>query len=379
MAMSFSTMAMPSRRNSEFPPNDKFKMATENRQVMPMIIEPPPEFKVEDFAESGNNSHDTEIKTLVDDSALGDLSTPTQQGSRKVSVCTFETGKSTNSEKSNLSSSKQSPHFAIRDVTTATTPSPPSEPSPHDSSYDRTNHTRRRMRRQLHLIFIYPIMYIALWIPPLILYLMGFSSKYKSGLPPALAVTSTMCLTLMGGIDSVVFLLREKPWRRRGRLNNGLRGNNGSLSYDTDAHREEEEEEDIAAPTSNAQFPSTELTQVNDNPERSLSLAKAQMFIAEDQPSPLPTSSLFRKVVPRAKTSTSDSQSVARELAYERLALETAERKLSCRSSEEQGSERKYSGRSSGDNGGKRSSSGAGMGSPSSGTREWWDRKDSIA
>jgi hypothetical protein len=364
MTMSFHTTTMTSRKSSVVPAkaDEKSKTLADNRQVMPVILEPPAESQEEDISGSGSNSPSKEIRTPVDDSALGDSNIQTNRGGRQQSVCTTATAKSTSSEKSYLSITKPTPHFAIQDITTVPQSLLSGKPPPQESSADRTNHTRRRMRRQLHLIFIYPIVYVALWVPTLILYIMQFLPKYKSGLPPALAVTSTMCLTLMGGIDSIVFLLREKPWRRGARFKKGIRGNNGSLSYDNDPEREEEEE---APPTSTAQFSTMELMHSADRPSRGPSLSMPQWPLAEDQASPLPTSSLFRKVVQRPKVTTSDSQSVARELAYERLAMETAERRLS--------------GRSSVDQGGDRSLAGTLPGSPSSATREWWERRDSLA
>jgi G protein-coupled receptor GPR1 len=72
---------------------------------------------------------------------------------------------------------------------------------------------RKLVAVQLRLMFLYPVVYIALWTIPFILHCMQFSDKYASAAPPVLVVLSTLCIGAMGGAMCVVFMVREKPWR----------------------------------------------------------------------------------------------------------------------------------------------------------------------
>ncbi|KAF2838699.1 hypothetical protein M501DRAFT_916318, partial [Patellaria atrata CBS 101060] len=79
---------------------------------------------------------------------------------------------------------------------------------------DRNMRARRRaIRRQLRLLFIYPLVYIAWWVFPYILHSMQYSDYYANHPPHVISVLTIFCLTSMGTVDSIVFSLREKPWR----------------------------------------------------------------------------------------------------------------------------------------------------------------------
>ncbi|KAF2671881.1 hypothetical protein BT63DRAFT_182770 [Microthyrium microscopicum] len=72
---------------------------------------------------------------------------------------------------------------------------------------------RQTIMFQLRMNFVYPIIYMVLWIAPFILHCMQYKTKYAMNAPPALATLATVCISSMGFANSIVFLLREKPWR----------------------------------------------------------------------------------------------------------------------------------------------------------------------
>ncbi|KAM0435873.1 hypothetical protein ACHAPT_002765 [Fusarium lateritium] len=69
--------------------------------------------------------------------------------------------------------------------------------------------TREKIIRQLRLLFIYPIVYVAVWILPFIVQLTG----YGKGAPFGMRMASIICLCSQGFADAIVFSLKEKPWR----------------------------------------------------------------------------------------------------------------------------------------------------------------------
>lgn len=72
---------------------------------------------------------------------------------------------------------------------------------------------RARIHRQLRLMFIYPIVYILMWIIPFVNHCMQYHDKWAAHPLFWLSLLSIMCVTLMGAADSFIFSLRERPWR----------------------------------------------------------------------------------------------------------------------------------------------------------------------
>lgn len=68
---------------------------------------------------------------------------------------------------------------------------------------------RENLLRQLRLLFIYPIVYVAIWILLFIVQLTG----YGKGAPYGMRLASIVFLCCHGLADSLVFSLKEKPWR----------------------------------------------------------------------------------------------------------------------------------------------------------------------
>lgn len=69
------------------------------------------------------------------------------------------------------------------------------------------------IQRQLRLLFVYPFVYIVMWIVPFVLHCMQYSFTYAQHPPYVLAALAHFCVTTMGAADCILFTLRERPWR----------------------------------------------------------------------------------------------------------------------------------------------------------------------
>ena len=72
---------------------------------------------------------------------------------------------------------------------------------------------RRAIRRQLRLLFIYPLLYFATWVLPFVQNILNYDD-YRAKHPSfPLLLLSYASVSSMGIVDIIVFSLREKPWR----------------------------------------------------------------------------------------------------------------------------------------------------------------------
>jgi G protein-coupled receptor GPR1 len=74
--------------------------------------------------------------------------------------------------------------------------------------------TRNAILRQLRLLFVYPVVYLLMWIFPFVNHCLQYSDYFAAHPPFWLTLVATCSLTLQAGADCAVFCLREKPWRR---------------------------------------------------------------------------------------------------------------------------------------------------------------------
>jgi hypothetical protein len=72
---------------------------------------------------------------------------------------------------------------------------------------------RARMHRQLRLMFVYPIVYIVMWLLPFVNHCMNYNDTLAAHPVYWLSLLNTICVTLMGAVDCLIFSLRERPWR----------------------------------------------------------------------------------------------------------------------------------------------------------------------
>lgn len=77
---------------------------------------------------------------------------------------------------------------------------------------DGISRGRNRIRRQLRLLFIYPAVYACVWIFPLVSDIIEFGKGHNKR-PYWVLVASVVSLCVQGLADTIVFCLREKPWR----------------------------------------------------------------------------------------------------------------------------------------------------------------------
>lgn len=79
--------------------------------------------------------------------------------------------------------------------------------------------TRAKIRHQLRLLFIYPLIYIIIWILPFTSHILTWSDDDDS-VPFGIAVAALASLCIQGAVNSLLFSVWEKPWRH-------VRGNRG--------------------------------------------------------------------------------------------------------------------------------------------------------
>ncbi|KAL3421102.1 plasma membrane g protein coupled receptor that interacts with the heterotrimeric g protein a [Phlyctema vagabunda] len=74
---------------------------------------------------------------------------------------------------------------------------------------------RTEIQRQLRLLFVYPVVYLAMWIYPMVCQVLAWSPLYTAGyLPFGFRFVWGIFLAAQPGVECIVFLLREKPWQK---------------------------------------------------------------------------------------------------------------------------------------------------------------------
>jgi G protein-coupled receptor GPR1 len=74
--------------------------------------------------------------------------------------------------------------------------------------------TRSAILAQLRLLFIYPVVYVLMWVFPFVSHCLQYSNYFAMHPPFWLTVVATCSLALQAGADCAIFSWREKPWRR---------------------------------------------------------------------------------------------------------------------------------------------------------------------
>lgn len=72
---------------------------------------------------------------------------------------------------------------------------------------------RDKIRRQLRLLFLYPLVYMLVWILPFISDIKRYQDALNGRGPFSLRLAFLISLCIQGLADSIVFALRERPWR----------------------------------------------------------------------------------------------------------------------------------------------------------------------
>lgn len=74
--------------------------------------------------------------------------------------------------------------------------------------------TRDKIRRQLRFLFIYPLVYIGMWILPFVSHVLQYDDRFATDLPYGLTCVTTICICSQAAVDCWLFSTREKPWRQ---------------------------------------------------------------------------------------------------------------------------------------------------------------------
>lgn len=81
--------------------------------------------------------------------------------------------------------------------------------------------TRSRVRKQLIMLFIYPLLYIVMWMVPFLSHIIWFDSYYNPDRtafpvqPLWVLCLGMFSLSIQGAVNASLFMWRERPWRFR--------------------------------------------------------------------------------------------------------------------------------------------------------------------
>ncbi|KAF4778646.1 hypothetical protein HER10_EVM0008221 [Colletotrichum scovillei] len=71
--------------------------------------------------------------------------------------------------------------------------------------------TRDKIRRQLRLLFVYPLVYILIWAVPFVAHVMRWDNPEQAG-PFVVVLLSLVSLSIQGLVNACLFCAVEKPW-----------------------------------------------------------------------------------------------------------------------------------------------------------------------
>jgi hypothetical protein len=120
-----------------------------------------------------------------------------------------------------INQSNEPPSAATTSSVTDTAPPTFQTPATSPSNHHLLRQ-RRRIHRQLRLMFIYPLVYALMWLIPFVQHCMMYSDRYAHRPVWFFRIGTTVCITSMGFVDCLIFSLREKPWR-------GMQTSDGTL------------------------------------------------------------------------------------------------------------------------------------------------------
>ena len=82
--------------------------------------------------------------------------------------------------------------------------------------------TRDKIRRQLRFLFIYPLVYIGMWVVPFVSHVLQYDDRFVTNPPFGLSCAATIFVCSQAAVDCWLFSTREKPWK-------SIPGNDGSF------------------------------------------------------------------------------------------------------------------------------------------------------
>jgi G protein-coupled receptor GPR1 len=133
---------------------------------------------------------------------------------------------------------------------------PPSLQNPTPTSRDPSQsftYRRARVERQMRTLFIFPIVYCIMWIPPFInhLYQVITYDSHATTLPPGtfvVTVLATIFLPSQGFVNVCVYAIRERPWLQQRKRSRSVQQSNPAGTFgDRHFHSENIDAADIQA------------------------------------------------------------------------------------------------------------------------------------
>lgn len=245
---------------------------------------------------------------------------------------------------------------------------------PSENTATRTMELRRRaIQRQLRLLFIYPCVYMILWIIPFVVHCLNYTTYYAHHPIFGLNIVQILCMGVMTFADVVIFCWREKPWRH-------IPGSDGTFvgslcfwrfAFDGAWAKARRESRAPSFPADiEEKEPTTEQERTQSISQTGLlaSLKRWSLSITGQSPrgsqsdgtiAPPPSAATTRPSIPHKRTYSggSDRKHLEAERAHERLAMERAEYEANRRSFQE-----------------RRVSVVSGGSQPVASRKEWFDR-----
>lgn len=85
--------------------------------------------------------------------------------------------------------------------------------SPTTESEEELRKRQYAIQRQLRFLFIYPCVYVLIWLIPLVNHSLQYYERFAERPSFPLVCITAVAIPIQGAVDCLLFSLREKPWR----------------------------------------------------------------------------------------------------------------------------------------------------------------------
>ncbi|KAK1566416.1 G protein-coupled glucose receptor regulating Gpa2-domain-containing protein [Colletotrichum navitas] len=142
-----------------------------------------------------------------------DMSPPTPHYQRQASLTTYWQPPSSPNTSARAKSLANIWSILRRGTTIESDPEHNATPFLFHPAMDGTGMTKTRdkIRRQLRLLFVYPLVYILIWAVPFVAHVMRWDNPEDAG-PFAVVLLSLVSLSIQGLVNACLFCAVEKPW-----------------------------------------------------------------------------------------------------------------------------------------------------------------------
>jgi hypothetical protein len=127
---------------------------------------------------------------------------------RRLTLNPLRTSPETKPREAEAKAETQSPSYSVLDSAASPLSRCPTAHAAHQRTLQRS-----RIHRQVRMTFIYPIIYILMWLIPFVNHCMMYHDYWAAHPLYWLSLLSSICISSMGAVDCLVFSLRERPWR----------------------------------------------------------------------------------------------------------------------------------------------------------------------